>query len=120
MPPTVADVNPDSPHPEEARSAVSKDACSTCRVPSLLLPDLVAGHHLQHFHHAGMIPGGAAMCRRRVEQLLTGGGVGQREMERPCLREREVQILLMQLNAETRLEVALDHPLAVDLENARG
>ena len=33
--------------------------------------------------------------------------------------QRQVQVLLVQLDAEARLEVALDHPLAMHFEDAR-
>ena len=66
-----------------------------------------------------MIPRRAAGGHRGVEQLLAGGRIGQTDAERTRSLQREVQILLMQRDAEAGIEVALDHPFAVDLENAR-
>src|SRR6516164_3865572 len=84
------------------------------------LSDLEPGHALERLHHAGMVPSGAAVRRAAVEQLLRGRGVGQRQPDRTCGRKRETQILLMQLDAEARIERALDHALAMHLEDARG
>ena len=64
---------------------------------------------------AGMVPGRAAMRRAGVEQLLGGRGVRQRHPDLACARQREVQVLLVQLDAEARIEGALDHALAMHL-----
>jgi hypothetical protein len=53
-----------------------------------------------------------------VEQLLRGGGVGQRHADRARAGQGQVQVLLVQLDAEARVEGALDHALAVHLEDA--
>ena len=45
--------------------------------------------------------------------------VSEGQAERPGAAQREAQVLLVQLDAEAGLEVALDHPLAVHLEDAR-
>src|SRR6202451_4036045 len=65
-----------------------------------------------------MVPRRAACGYGGVEQLLAGGRIGQADTERTRSLQREVQVLLMQRNAEARLEIALDHAFAVDLENA--
>src|SRR5215467_278048 len=67
-----------------------------------------------------MIPRRTAVGGASGEQLLCGGGVGQRDAQCATGTEREVQILLMQLDAEAWIESALDHALAVHFENARG
>ena len=62
----------------------------------------------------------AAVRGAGVEQLLRGRRVGQRDAELRARRlQREVQVLLVQLDAEARVEGALDHALAVHLEDAR-
>ena len=66
-----------------------------------------------------MVPFRAAVGGAGVEELLSGRGVGERDAERSCAREHEVQILLVQLDPEARVECALDHALAVHFEDAR-
>src|SRR5260370_39237878 len=85
------------------RSEIFRPACPSYlrgSKRSFLLTDLVARQVLQHLHHAGMIPGGAAMRGGRVEELLAGRRIGQRNMQRAGARQREVEILLMELDAE--------------------
>src|SRR5580692_7937084 len=65
-----------------------------------------------------MVPRRAAGGCGGIEQLLAGGGVRQADTERTRSLEREVQVFLVERNAEARLKIALDHALAVDLENA--
>src|SRR5580698_8717180 len=65
-----------------------------------------------------MVPGRATCGYGGVEHLLTSGGIWQADAERARSLQREVQILLMQRNAEARLEIAPDHAFAVDLQNA--
>ena len=84
------------------------------------MADFVAGEPLEYAHHAGVVPGRAAGSDRGVEQLLTGRRIRQADAETARSLQREVQVLLMQRDAETRIKIALDDPLAVDLENARG
>src|SRR3974390_1075849 len=76
--------------------------------PSLggFLSDLESGHDLQRLDHAGMVPLGTAMRRAAVEQLLRGRRVGERQPDRPRGRERKVEILLVQLDAEAGIEGA--------------
>src|SRR6266851_10369970 len=76
----------------------------------LPLRHLMSGEMLQYPHQAGMVPALAAQCGGGVEQLLRGGGVGQREVERPRAGQGEAQILLVQFDAEAGIEGALDHP----------
>src|SRR3984885_1476095 len=65
-----------------------------------------------------MVPCRAACGDRSVEQLLTSGGVWQADAERTRALQCEVQVLLMQRDAETGLEIALDHAFAVHLKDA--
>lgn len=51
----------------------------------VFLPDFEVGHQLQRFHHAGVVPGAAAVRRATVEQLLGGSGVGQRDADGAAL-----------------------------------
>jgi hypothetical protein len=66
-----------------------------------------------------MVPGLAAVGDARIEQLLRGGGVRQRHAEGACTAEREVQVFLVQFDAEARVEGALDHALAMHFEDLR-
>src|ERR1700722_16810214 len=65
-----------------------------------------------------MVPGRATCGYCGVEQLLAGRGIRQADAERARSLQREVQVLLVKRNTEARLEIALDHAFAVDLENA--
>src|SRR5208282_5910221 len=85
---------------------------------SLTLRDRMPGEVLEHAHQPRMVPALAAECRGGVEQFLGRRGIGQREAERTCPLEREVQILLVQFDAEAWVEGALDHSLAMDFEDA--
>src|SRR5262245_15721361 len=55
----------------------------------------------------------------RIEQLLGGGRIGQTQTELARVAEREIQVLLVQLDAKTGLKRALDHALAMQLEHTR-
>jgi hypothetical protein len=67
-----------------------------------------------------MVPCRTACGDRGVEQLLACGRIRQADTERACTLQRQVvQVLLMQRDAEAGLEIALDHALAMDLENSR-
>ena len=66
-----------------------------------------------------MIPRLAAMRGTGTEQLLGDRGAGQGNAERARAFEREVEILLVQLDAEARLEISLHHALAMHFENPR-
>src|SRR5215472_1476153 len=84
-----------------------------------LLADLKIGELLERAHERRVVPRGASMRCTGVEELLRRRGVGQRYAERAARRQREVQVLLMQLDAKAGIERALDHALAVHLEDAR-
>src|SRR5690606_25632016 len=94
-------------------------AASSMRPPRALLADLDVGHLFQRAHHARVVPLRATVRGAGVEEFLRGGGVGQRHAELARGGEREVEVLLVQLDAEARVEGALDHALAVHLEDAR-
>ena len=90
-----------------------------CGVREPLLRYRVSGEVFEHPHQPRVIPGFAAERGGGVEQLLRRRRVGQREAERTRSLQSEVQILLVQFDAEARVECTLDHPLAMDFENAR-
>src|SRR5271166_6845769 len=83
------------------------------------LADFVAGQAFQDPHHSRMIPSRAASGDGGVEQLLADRGVGQADAKTACALKGEVQILLMQRDTKAGLEIALDHPLAMYLEDSR-
>src|SRR5579885_2714139 len=91
-------------------------------IPSLTrrAADLVRRQRFEDADHGGVVRGGAAIRRGRVEELLRRRRIRQGQAQRLRPFEGEVQILLMQLDAEAGLEIALDHALAMDFENARG
>src|SRR5690606_36337373 len=70
------------------------------RMASSLLADLEVGHLLQRAHHRRVVPLRAAVRAAGVEELLRGGGVGQRHAELARGGQREVEVLLVQLDAE--------------------
>src|SRR2546421_23628 len=88
------------------------------RCPHCLEP--VSGEVFEHAHQPRMVPALAAEGGGGVEQLLGRRRVGQGEAEGARALEGKVQILLVQFDAEAGVEGAFDHPLAMDLENARG
>src|ERR1700740_304113 len=79
--------------------------------------DVVPCQVFEHSHQPRVIPALAAECGGGVEQLLGRRRIGQREAERPRPLQGEVQILLVQFDAEAGVECALDHPLAMDFED---
>ena len=81
--------------------------------------DLMVRQKFQRTHQGRMIPALAAVRRAGVEQLLRRGGVGKRHAHLARRAERQVQILLMELDPKSGIERALDHPLAVHFQNAR-
>src|SRR2546426_6854163 len=85
-----------------------------------LLADLVVRQELERAHQCRVVPRLAAMGNARVEELLRSRRVGQGQAE--CLRalQRQIQVLLMQLDAKARIEGALHHALAMHFEYARG
>src|SRR6266446_10920063 len=95
------------------RSAYGERECSSSR-------DRVTGEVLEHAHQPRMVPAVTAEGGGCVEQLLGRRRVGQREPEGARSLQGEVQILLVQFDAEAGVESALDHAFAMDLEDARG
>ena len=81
--------------------------------------DLVVRHHLERLGHARVIPLRAAVRGGHVEELCADRRHGQAERHLARAGERQVEILLVQLDAEAGLEVALHHALAVHLEDLR-
>src|SRR5207253_9790370 len=71
-------------------------------VASGLVAERVPGHMLERAHQAGMIPFGAAEHAAHIEQLLARGGIGQAHAELACGGERQVEVLLVQFDAESR------------------
>ena len=55
----------------------------------------------------------------RIEKLLRGRRIGQRHAHGTGALQREVQVLLVQFDAESRIESALDHALTVNFKDAR-
>src|SRR5262249_36601606 len=91
---------------------------SACALQGLLA-DLVAGKLLQRTHPGRVVPGRAAARDAGGEQLLGGGGGGQRQAELARRAEGQVEVLLVQRDAKARLESALDHAVAQDVEDTR-
>src|SRR5262249_9241661 len=81
-----------------------------------LFPDLVVGEALEGADHSGMVPACAAVGCTGIEELLTGRRVRKTDLEGACAGKREIEVLLMQLDAKAWLERPLDHSFAVDLE----
>src|SRR3990172_7113898 len=77
------------------------------------LRNRVIGESFEGLDHRGVVPLAAALRLAGAEQFLRGGGVGQAHLESAREGEREVQVFLVQLDAEARIEGALDHALAV-------
>ena len=84
------------------------------------LPHFVIGHVFERLDQRRVVQLGAAVGRAGIEQLLRRRGVAAGHAERARALQREVQVLLVQLDAEARVEGALDHALAVHFEDARG
>ena len=55
-----------------------------------------------------------------AHQLRRVGGLRQRHAPRPRAGQRQAQVLLVQADAETRVEGALDHAFAMHLKDAAG
>src|SRR5476649_1474267 len=55
-----------------------------------------------------------------LHQLRRARGLRQRDAQLARSGQGEAQVLLVQLDAKARIEGALDHPLAVHFEDARG
>ena len=58
------------------------------------------GHQLQGVHHRRVVPGGAAVGFAGVKELLRRGRVGQGDAQGLGALQGEVQVLLVQLDAE--------------------
>src|SRR5262245_30453317 len=78
--------------------------CAGTFISALALRDLVLSHQLERLHEPRVIPARAAVRDARAEELLRARGVRQRKAERASAGEREVEVLLMQLDAEAGLE----------------
>src|SRR3954454_1274961 len=64
-----------------------------------------------------MVPPCSAVGGASVEKLLRGGGIGQAYLQFPCRLQGKVEILLVKLDPEARIEGPGDHPLAMNLKN---
>ena len=97
------------------------DAVASPLLPLLLrysCADLEVCHDLQRTHQRRMVPGLAAVRGAGVEQFLGGSGIRQRYADLAGVAERQVQILLMQLDPKAWVEGAVDHALTMDFEYA--
>src|SRR3954464_2903847 len=83
------------------------------------LADFETTHDFQDAQEARMVPLSAALGGTGIEKLLGTGGIGQRKVKRTCAGQSKIQVLLVQFDAEARIEVALDHALAMDLQDTR-
>src|SRR5215472_18190670 len=116
-----------SPNPSNARATKSRTTTSAnprFRASNPLTPfaglggcfissDRLTGEVLEHAHQPRMVPALAAECGGGVEQLLGRRRVGQRETEGTSALQGEVEILLVQFDAEAGVEGAFDHALAM-------
>ncbi|KAF5293272.1 hypothetical protein FQR65_LT20119 [Abscondita terminalis] len=82
-----------------------------------LLAHFEVGLDLQRTHHAGVIPARATVGHAAVEQLLRLCRVGQGHAELPRAAQGQVQVLLVQRDAEARVERALDHALGMHFQD---
>src|SRR2546423_15653860 len=89
------------------------------RSSSGLLADLEVGHVFQRTDHARVVPGLAAVSDTSVEEFLAGRGIGQAYADLASGIQRQIEILLVQLNAEAWVKGALDHAITVHFEDAR-
>src|SRR6478609_6700646 len=84
--------------------------CSFVTLPFGLLSgsggvaDRVVRQGLKRLHHRRMVPGRAALRHAGREQLLGQRRGGQDEAERPGIVQGEVEILLVQADAEAGIE----------------
>ena len=79
--------------------------------------NFVASHDLQRSQNGGMVPRFPAKGSASIEQLLGCGGARQGQPKRSRPFQREIEILLMQLNAKTWIKIALQHALAVHFKD---
>src|ERR1700740_1656319 len=75
----------------------------------------VPGEMFEYAHQPRMIPTLAAERRGGGEHPLGRGGIVQRETQSARTLQGEVEVLLVQLDAEARVEAALDHALPMNL-----
>ncbi len=78
----------------------------------------VVAHQLDGAAQRGVIEPVHAVGGAGRHELLRHGRIGQCDAELFRARQRQVQVFLVQVDAEARLEGALDHALAVHFENA--
>ena len=74
---------------------------------------------LQALDQRRVVPASAADGRTGAEHLLGVGGVGQVQAQLAGAAQGQVEVLLVQADAEARVEGALDHALAVHFEDLR-
>ena len=74
-------------------------------------------HVLKAFDQRRVVPVTATDGRAGAEHLLGVGGVGQVDAQLASTGQGQVEILLVQADAEARIERAFDHALAVDFED---
>ena len=79
----------------------------------------MVGHHLDGPAQRRMIQPAHAVRRARIHQFLRRSRVGQGNAQRLGALQRQVQVLLVQLDPEARIEGPLDHTLPMHLEYAR-
>ena len=60
----------------------------------------MVGEALEGANHGGMVPACAASGCTGIEELLTGRRVRKTDLEGACARKREIEILLVQLDAK--------------------
>lgn len=81
------------------------------------LSNLKVCHQFERAHHCRMVPALAAVRDTGTEQLLSIGSIRQGDTKFAGIRQREVQVFLMQLDTKTRIERAFDHTLAMHFQN---
>ena len=78
--------------------------------------DLVSRHQLQRLHQRGVVGLGQAVGRADLHQLRRVRRARQGHAERLGALQCQIQVFLVQLDAETRVESAFDHALAYSKE----
>src|SRR5438309_11637910 len=89
--------------PRRTSGAAARERTSSRR---WRLTDFEIRELLERAHEPRVVPRGAAVCRACREQFLARRRVGQRNAERATGGQREIQILLMQLDAKAGRECA--------------
>src|SRR5665648_366400 len=82
--------------------------------------DLVPAEPFDRLDQRGMVFLAAVPGRTGVGEFLNQCRGRERHLQLPCSFERKIEVLLVEFQAETGLPVALEHTLAVDLQDARG